>query len=112
MADSEERDVRTLGDIERTVKVLGRHFGTDLVVIIGSQAIQIADPNVAEPLRISQEIDAYPANAREWEAAQNFAGAEASEEINGLFGVNSHFHDTYGFYIDGVDDTTATLPVG
>jgi len=36
----------------------------------------------------------------------------ASEHIDGLFGSESHFHRTHGFYIDGVDETTAKLPRG
>jgi hypothetical protein len=36
----------------------------------------------------------------------------ASEHIDGLFGWNSQFHQTHGFYIDGVDETTAKLPQG
>jgi len=27
-----------------------------------------------------------------------------------LFGEGSHFHETYGFFIDGVDENTAKLP--
>lgn len=36
----------------------------------------------------------------------------ASEHIDGLFGSESPFHRTHGFYIDGVDETTARLPKG
>ncbi|EWY37728.1 hypothetical protein N825_09105 [Skermanella stibiiresistens SB22] len=59
-------------------------------------------------MRTSVEIDAYPVNAREWEAAN--PDAEASEEISVLFGYLSDFHTAHGFYIDGVDETTACLP--
>ena len=37
---------------------------------------------------------------------------EASEHIDALFGSGSLFHQTHGFYIDGVDENTATLPAG
>jgi hypothetical protein len=37
---------------------------------------------------------------------------EASEHIDDLFGSGSQFHRTHGFYIDGVDENTATLPAG
>ena len=56
---------------------------------------------------MSPEIDAYPVNAEEWERAE---GREASEEINGVLGYMSQFHDTHGFYVDGVDAGTAMLP--
>jgi hypothetical protein len=29
-----------------------------------------------------------------------------------LFGYGSHFHEEFGFFIDGVDETTARLPSG
>jgi hypothetical protein len=37
---------------------------------------------------------------------------EASEEVNALFGYMSPFHAAFGFFIDGVDETTAILPPG
>ena len=58
---------------------------------------------------MSQEIDVYPGNARDWEAVQA-PRVEASEEINALFGEGSAFHQAHGFYIDGVDENTAKLP--
>ena len=63
-------------------------------------------------MRTSGEIDAYPANYLEWEAAPDNEGFIASEEINALFGVDSNFEDAHGFYIDGCDGTTARLPPG
>ena len=53
------------------------------------------------------EIDAYPANAQSWQQVHK---TEASEEINALFGYLSVFHDTHGFYVDGVDEFTARGP--
>ena len=65
---------------------------------------------------ISPEIDAYPANARVWELQEKTRhpneSPEASEHINALFGSGSMFHQTHGFYIDGVDENTARLPAG
>jgi hypothetical protein len=63
-------------------------------------------------MRTSSEIDAYPANYKEWEALPENEGMEASEEINALFGDQSPFEETHGFFIDGVDATTARLPIG
>src|SRR5205814_1919056 len=36
----------------------------------------------------------------------------ASEHIDALFRNGSQFHQTHGFYIDGVDENTAILPAG
>jgi hypothetical protein len=54
------------------------------------------------------EIDAYPGNAKRWQKINS--DIEASEHINALFGYGSQFHQTHGFYIDGVDENTARLP--
>ena len=112
MADSEERRYRSFADVVRAVRSVARHFDTDTVVVVGSQAILLANRNAPQELRYSPEIDIYPGNAAEWEAAQGSPLAEASEEINGNFGEGSQFHKAFGFYIDGVDRDTAKFPPG
>ena len=67
----------------------------------------MSKPGAPREMRFSRDIDAYPANARAWQAEHN---VEASEEINALFGYGSQFAKTHGFYIDGVDERTAMLP--
>lgn len=94
------------------MRAIAEHFKTDEVVIpayagTGSQAILVSKPGAPHEMRVSPEIDAYPANAKTWQAEH---GVEASEEINGLFGYRSQFDRTHGFYIDGVDEKTAMLP--
>lgn len=101
---------RTADDLYRAVRALSYHFKTDTVIVVGSQAVLVGWPEAPALLRMSEEIDAYPDNYRDWE--HDHPGEEASEEINALFGWGSHFHDTHGFYIDGVNDTTAKLPQG
>jgi hypothetical protein len=91
------------------VRALCRHFGANAVVIIGSQAILATFPDAPALMRGSAEIDAYPENAGDWEARHSLT---ASEEINANFGYLSPFHEAHGFYIDGVDETTAVLPPG
>ncbi len=94
-------EVRTVDDLDRAVRALSRHFKTDRAFIIGTQAILVGWPDAPLAARMSMEIDAYPANAREWEAQHG--DAEASEEVNALFGEGSPFARAYGFYIDGVE---------
>jgi hypothetical protein len=107
-----EQPFRTIADLERTVRALATEFKTDRVFIIGSQAILLGWPTAPTAMRGSPEIDAYPDNARVWEIEERKKDpdAEASEHINALFGYGSTFHRTHGFYIDGVDDSTAKLP--
>src|SRR5258708_7846831 len=110
MADREARQLRTVADLIRAVRSLARHFNTDTVIIFGCQAVLLTWPDAPALMRASPEIDAYPANAKEWE--RQHPGSEASEEVNALFGSMSAFHRTFKFYIDGVDETTASLPPG
>ena len=111
------RSLRTFDDLLRAVRAVAYEFGTDTVYVVGSQAVLASMPDAPESVRGSPEIDAFPANARAWEARQDAAATDgvkalASEHIDGLFGAGSQFHRTHGFYIDGVDDTTARLPDG
>lgn len=107
---AESTVIRTVADLDRAVRALCEYFNTDTTIIIGSQAILVGWPDAPALMRTSVEIDAYPCNAREWEAMH--PDAEASEEISVLFGYLSDFHTAHGFYIDGVDETTARLPPG
>jgi len=102
--------VRTRLDLERAVRSLAEHFRTDAVVVVGSQSVLVGWPDAPVLMRTSGEIDAYPANARLLERGR--PGYEVSEEIFALFGDGSPFEEAHGFYIDGVDDTTAKLPPG
>jgi hypothetical protein len=68
-------------------------------IIVGSQAILGEHPEVTdEVLTRSIECDLYP----------EFA-PEKSEWLN-VIGELSPFHATFGYYADGVDETTAVLP--
>lgn len=100
--------IRDWNDLERAARSIAAHFEADTVIVVGSQAILIDWPDAPERLRLTPEIDIYPGNNRAWEAAN--PGLEASEEINGLFGVMSLFEEQYGFYLDGVDEHTAKMP--
>jgi hypothetical protein len=108
--------IRTLDDLERTVRAIATEFKTDKIFIIGSQGILLAWPDAPPLMRASPEIDAYPGNARDWETQERKKHPderpEASEHIDALFGSGSQFHRTHGFYIDGVDENTAIFPAG
>lgn len=105
-----DKDVRTGDDLDRAVRAVGRHFEADEVIVIGSQAILVHDAEAPLIMRTSGEIDAYPGNYSAWESRH--PGQLASEEINVWFGIGSRFHETFGFYIDGVDADTAKFPPG
>ena len=110
------RPVRTLEDLDRAVRAIATEFKTDRIFIVGSQGILLAWPDAPLALRTSPEIDLFPENAKAWEIQEKKRypdeSPEASEHIDALFGSGSQFHRTHGFYIDGVDENTATLPQG
>jgi hypothetical protein len=113
---SASKTVRTLEDLERTVRAIATEFKTDRIFIIGSQGILLDWPDAPPLIRTSPEIDVYPENAKDWERREKRKhpdeSPEASEHIDALFGSGSQFHRTHGFYIDGVDESTAKLPAG
>jgi hypothetical protein len=112
---TEQSFVRTIEDLVETVRVIAQYFQADEVFIIGSQSILLSWPDAPIIMRTSGEIDAYPGNAKLWEIEQKQLDPsddpEASEEINALYGAGSPFHKNHGFYIDGVDENTARLPL-
>jgi hypothetical protein len=69
------------------------------VVVVGSQSILGSFPNAPAACVMSMEADVYPLDAE-----------ELSDEIDGSIGEFSQFHETYGYYAQGVDSSTSTLP--
>lgn len=100
---------RTLADLERAVRSVSTHFNEDVVVVIGSQAALVGFPWVSDAMRDTKEIDIYLGRAKILER-RNPEELEVSEEIFALFGRDSSFHKSFGFYVDGVSITTATMP--
>lgn len=71
------------------------------IVIIGSQAILAQFPDAPAELRRSMEADLWPRNHPErWEL------------VDGSIGELSPFHETFGYYAQGVGPETAILPDG
>ncbi len=71
------------------------------IVVIGSQAVLGQFPNAPEALLASIEADVFPRDS-----------PDKSQLIDGAIGELSAFHQSFGYYAHGVDDTTATLPAG
>jgi hypothetical protein len=67
-------------------------------VVIGSQALHGAFPNLVDKLVTSHECDIYIPNA-----------PEKTELLNSI-GMMTPFAQTYGYYADPVDPDTAKLP--
>jgi hypothetical protein len=71
------------------------------IVVIGSQAVLGQFPDAPDALLASIEADVFPRDA-----------PDKSLLIDGAIGELSMFHQSFGYYAHGVDDTTATLPAG
>ena len=68
-------------------------------IIVGSQSILGPIPNPPEVFTMSAEADIYPLQA-----------PDLADRIDGAIGEGSQFHQTYGYYAQGVSPETALLP--
>jgi hypothetical protein len=88
-------------DLEHLIRAAAQVTDEYEFVIIGSQSILGQVPNPPPELTMSMEADMYPMNAE-----------EKADKIDGALGEGSRFHETYGYYAQGVDSNTACLPEG
>lgn len=68
-------------------------------IIIGSQSILGSVPHPHAVFTVSMEADIYPKEA-----------PALAEKIDGAIGEGSRFHETHGYYAQGVGPETAILP--
>jgi hypothetical protein len=88
-------------ELEHLIRAAGSIADDREIVIIGSQSILGQFPNAPASLLVSAEADVFPLNH-----------PELSDLIDGSIGEGSPFHELYGYYAQGVDEGTATLPRG
>lgn len=72
-------------------------------VLVGSAAVIARSRHIPLDMMITPEIDIYAPDAADIEFA--------SELIDGSIGQGSQFHDTFGYYGDGVSAATAKMPL-
>jgi hypothetical protein len=91
-------------DFEHAIRAVGSILGTGEVLVIGSQALHasVSEDLPAEAQR-SVEVDVAVFGDRD--------GSKA-DLIDGSIGEASMFHETFGFYAQGVTEATAVLPRG
>lgn len=106
-------DFMNLESIEHIIRAVGSAMEESDVYIIGSNSIfawfnleKVLNEGVSEQqkndimlLSTSQDVDVILAH-----------NPEKSEDVSGALGQDSPFHIEYGYYVDGVDFATATLP--
>jgi hypothetical protein len=88
-------------DLEHVIRAAADIADDDEIIVIGSQAILGSFPDPPAELCVSVEADVYPRNK-----------PERADLIDGSIGEGSPFHDTYGYYAQGVGEATALLPDG
>jgi hypothetical protein len=85
-------------DLEHIIRAAGVICNDDEFIIIGSQSIHGKYPDLADELMMSMEADIIAKNK-----------PYNTDMLNNI-GIDSPFHEQYGYYADPVDFTTATLP--
>lgn len=88
-------------DLEHIIRASGDVTDQYEFIIIGSQSILGPVPNPEDIFKMSAEADIYPLQS-----------PELAEKIDGAIGEGSQFHESYGYYAQGVGPETATLPSG
>jgi len=86
--------------VDHVLRAAGRITGEKQFIIIGSQSLHGKCPDVPDEILTSFEVDLV--------ASKN---ANRTEWLN-VIGVDSPFHETFGYYADPVDVSSATLPKG
>ncbi len=86
--------------VDHVLRAAGRITGEKQFIIIGSQSLHGKYPDVPDEILTSFEVDLIASK-----------DADRTEWLN-VIGVASPFHETFGYYADRVDVSTATLPNG
>jgi len=87
--------------LEHIIRAAATIADDDDIIVIGSQAILGQFPDAPDELCVSVEADVWPRNHPDrWEL------------IDGAIGELSMFHDTFGYFAQGVGRETAVLPAG
>ena len=91
----------TREQLEHVIRAATTIAQDDELVVIGSQAILGQFPDAPAELCISVEADVDPKNR-----------PDRADLVDGSIGELSPFHETFGYYAQGVGPNTAVLPDG
>lgn len=91
----------TRTQLEHIIRAAATLTDTDALVVLGSQAILGQYPHPPPELTVSDEADIYPRDH-----------PELADLIDGTIGELSPFHETFGYYAQGIAPETAILPRG
>jgi hypothetical protein len=88
-------------ELEHLIRAAGAITGADEIIVIGSQAILGSFPDAPPLLLRSCEADVF-----------TLRDPKDADLIDGSIGEGSPFHETFGYYAQGVWLDTAVLPDG
>lgn len=89
---------------EHAIRAAGGVLGVSEVLIIGSQALHATvDTDLPDEAQRSVEVDV---------AALKDSEGRLADLLDGAIGEASMFHATFGYYVQGVVESTAILPSG
>lgn len=91
----------TREELEHIIRASGDVTDQYEFMIVGSQSMLGPVPNPEAIFTMSAEADIYPLSA-----------PELADKIEGALGEGSQFHETFGYYAQGVGPETAVLPDG
>src|SRR6185295_17985613 len=93
--------IMTREQLEHLIRAAAVIADDDTIVVIGSQAVLGQFPDAPASMRVSMEADLFPLHH-----------PERADVIDGSIGELSPFHETFGYYAQGVQETVARLPMG
>ncbi|MDQ0634399.1 hypothetical protein QFZ40_002308 [Arthrobacter pascens] len=93
-------------ELEHAIRAATEIIKQDAVFIIGSQSIlgSFSEDELPEEATMSEEVDIAPMHDDDAESL--------ATELDAVIGELSQFHETHGFYVQGVGKDTAVLPSG
>ncbi|MYJ75140.1 MAG: hypothetical protein F4089_08570 [Gammaproteobacteria bacterium] len=88
-------------ELEHVIRAAAAILDVEDIVVVGSQSVLGRYPEAPAELLESCEADIYPRGE-----------PSRSAIIDAVIGEESRFHETFGYYVDGVDEKTSVLPPG
>ena len=88
---------------DHAIRAAGAILGVDELIVIGSQAVHGSMTTLPEEAQRSMEVDIVPPDD---------ANGMRADMIDASIGEASMFHETFGYYSQGVSERTAVLPEG
>ncbi len=94
----------TRDQFEHAIRAAGAVLGVSELLVIGSQAVH-GSVNGELPIEAARSVEVDV-------AVRGDVDGRLADLIDGSIGEASMFHDTFGYYAQGVVETTAQLPSG